>query len=267
MVSLGGVTLFQPTVGRNLDGRLEVFVVGTSRQLWHRWQGSPGGAFVNVTATGGWVPMDGTYTLATQPVIGTNVDGTMEVFGVSWTDGGPIHARQSRPNDYFYNWVRLEGVMTKWAPLAVARNADGRLELFGLGYYDLALYHWTQNGANSASFSSISRLTWTKTFPWMPAVFTNADGTLEIIGVSQEAGLVHAWQITPNLQFTDFFSLRGAPGFSPNVQGVPAVGVNQDGRREVFVAGTNGNLMHAWQTSATRLVEPNKTIMQGLIWY
>jgi hypothetical protein len=266
MQSLGGATLFQPTVGRNADGRLEVFVVGTSRQLWHKWQGSPGGSFVNVPATGGWAPMDPAYRFATQPVIGTNVDGTMELFGVRWEDGAPFHARQSSPNAAFNGFVRMDGVMTKWTPLAVARNADGRLELFGLGYYDLALYHWTQNGANSSSFSTISRLTWTKSFQWIPAVFSNADGTLEIVGVTREAGLSHAWQRNPNTQFTDFFSLRGAPGFSPSTTGIPAVGVNQDGRRELFVQGTAGNLLHAWQSSAWRRQEADGSTQPGLIW-
>jgi hypothetical protein len=267
MQSLGGATLFQPTVGRNADGRLEVFVVGTSRQLWHKWQVSPGGAFVNLPATGGWAPMDANYGFATQPVIGTNLDGTMELFGVQWADGAPFHARQVAPNSAFSGFVKMDGVMTKWTPLAVARNADGRLELFGLGYWDLALYHWTQNGANSPTFSTIGRLSWTKTFRWMPTVFANADGTLEIVGVSQEAGLAHAWQITANQQFTDFFSLRGAPGFSPETQGIVAVGANQDGRRELFVQGMFGNLLHGWQTSSFRGREQDgSTTMPGLIW-
>jgi hypothetical protein len=34
-----------PAVGRNADGRLEVFVVGTDNALWHTWQLSPGGAW------------------------------------------------------------------------------------------------------------------------------------------------------------------------------------------------------------------------------
>lgn len=43
--SLGGVMTSDPTVGRNSDGRMEVFARGSSRDLAHRWQTSPGGGW------------------------------------------------------------------------------------------------------------------------------------------------------------------------------------------------------------------------------
>jgi len=50
--SLGGEPYADVLVGRNQDGRLEVFVEGRSSStppsptgVWHRWQTSPGGAW------------------------------------------------------------------------------------------------------------------------------------------------------------------------------------------------------------------------------
>jgi hypothetical protein len=50
--SLGGEAFSAPLVGRNQDGRLEVFVEGrtagsppTASGVWHRWQTTPGGAW------------------------------------------------------------------------------------------------------------------------------------------------------------------------------------------------------------------------------
>jgi hypothetical protein len=31
-----------PAIARNTDGRLEIFMVGSNRQLYHRWETAPG---------------------------------------------------------------------------------------------------------------------------------------------------------------------------------------------------------------------------------
>ena len=50
--SLGGSWKGTPAVGRNADGRLEVFVEGrTDGRLWHNWQLVPNGTWY------GWVTL------------------------------------------------------------------------------------------------------------------------------------------------------------------------------------------------------------------
>ena len=43
-------------VGRNADGRMEVFVRGTDNALWHKWQTTPNGGW------SGWVSEGGVLT-------------------------------------------------------------------------------------------------------------------------------------------------------------------------------------------------------------
>src|SRR5690349_3086633 len=51
--SLGGILTSSRAVGRNADGRLEVFVRGTDEALWHIWQLTPGGAWSSWASLGG----------------------------------------------------------------------------------------------------------------------------------------------------------------------------------------------------------------------
>jgi len=51
--SLGGVLTSDPAVGRNADGRLEVFVTGTDGALWRKWQVTPNGSW------SGWALLQG----------------------------------------------------------------------------------------------------------------------------------------------------------------------------------------------------------------
>ena len=73
--NLGGQNLRPyPSAARNADGRLEVFVIGGDRALYHIWEESPGGAWHNWDSLGG-------QALA-GPVISTSgPDGRLEIFG------------------------------------------------------------------------------------------------------------------------------------------------------------------------------------------
>jgi hypothetical protein len=43
----GGDWPFIPVVSTNADGRLEIFIVGQNRKLYHRWQEEPNGRWNN----------------------------------------------------------------------------------------------------------------------------------------------------------------------------------------------------------------------------
>jgi hypothetical protein len=79
-------------VGRNADGRLEVFGVDGQGHIRHTWQVAPNGSWL-----GSWLEL---YTdqdrLATLGV-GRNADGRLEVFGVD-PQSHIRHAWQTQPN-------------------------------------------------------------------------------------------------------------------------------------------------------------------------
>ncbi|HZO27881.1 MAG TPA: hypothetical protein VFH48_18030 [Chloroflexota bacterium] len=102
----GGLANVTAAVGRNADGRLELFAFASDGALWHIWQ----------QATGGW---SGWHSLGTPSglfpfglAVGTAADGRLSAFVVVL--GGSA-------------WESLGG---NPGGLDVAANSDGRLEVF-----------------------------------------------------------------------------------------------------------------------------------------
>jgi acylphosphatase len=97
-----------PVVAQNADGRLEVFVVGSDKQLHHRWQTTPNSSsqWSEIwTVLGGehWPP-------SSDPGIGRNADGRLEIFLVG-SDKQLYHRRQTAPNSSTWSeaWISLGG--------------------------------------------------------------------------------------------------------------------------------------------------------------
>jgi len=67
-----GVLTSDITVGKNADGRLELFVRGTDGALWRRWQTAPNGGWSNWASEGG--------VLTSNIAVAQNADGRLEVF-------------------------------------------------------------------------------------------------------------------------------------------------------------------------------------------
>ena len=127
-------------VGRNADGRLEVFGVNSAGNIWHTWQ---------VTPNGGWAGGWGSRTRQRQPQsrVASNADGR-EVFGVN-SAGNIWHTWQVTPNGGWANgWAELYSDSDNLRMLDVGRNADGRLEVFGVNSAGNIWHTWqvTPNG-------------------------------------------------------------------------------------------------------------------------
>jgi acylphosphatase len=219
-----GGAISMPVVGRNADGRLEVFVQGTDGALWHIWQTAPNNGWSGWHSLGGWI---------TQPVVANNADGRLEVF-VRGSDGALWHIWQTAPNGNWSGWHSLGGVMSM---PTVGRNKDGRLEVFAQGT-DGALWHIWQTAPNG-NWSG-----WASLGGWItnPTVANNADGRLEVFVQGSDNALWHIWQTAPSNGWSGWHSLGG---WIRN----PAVGRNKDGRLEVFVQGSDNALWHIWQTA------------------
>ena len=88
--SEGGGLTSNIAVGRNADGRLEVFVRGSDDALWHKWQVSP-----NSGTWSAWATQGGALT--SDIAVGQGADGRLEVF-VRGTDNALWHKWQTRPS-------------------------------------------------------------------------------------------------------------------------------------------------------------------------
>src|SRR6266700_3711569 len=239
--------LTMPGVGKNADGRLEAFTIGSDGALWHIWQTSPGqGPWSN------WFSSDQPATSLANaqfpPSIAQNADGRLEAFTVG-TDGALWHIYQVAPNGTWSSWTprgKPPNLNAVNAPF-VAQNADGRLEAFTVGT-DGALWHvWqtTPNGtcSNWASMGLPKAVSITSP----PTVEKNKDGRLEVLVSGHDGALWHIWQTVPGSVWGNWDSLGTPPNISINSS--PFVSKKDDGRLEAFVNGSDGSLWHCWQVS------------------
>lgn len=169
------------------------------------------------------------------------------------------------------------------ASRAVAPNGDGRLELAYVGSDGVVRHFWQDGGAGwlgPAAFPGSSRALGFAT------VVQAGDGPLEVYAVTPDGGVARVRQLAPNVNWGGWQSLGGTMkdvvvaalradssralvgigrdrqlyyAVDPNLndwrplggawQGIPALGVNADGRLEVFAVTPTGILQHRWELS------------------
>ncbi|HYI46880.1 MAG TPA: matrixin family metalloprotease [Allosphingosinicella sp.] len=228
--SLGGVITSRIAVGRNADGRLEVFARGTDNALWHIWQTAPNNGW------SAWASLGGVIT--SNPTVISNADGRLQVFARG-TDNAVWHRRQAAAGGGWANWASLGGGMI--GNIAAARNADGRLQLFIRGL-DSALWHIRQTTAGGA-WSAWASLGGGMTAD--PVAISNSNGRLHVFVRGTDNAVWHRRQTAAGgTSWTSWASLGGA------IIGNFSAGRNADGRLELFVRGTDHALWHIWQTAA-----------------
>src|SRR5262249_35828862 len=88
-------------IGRNADGRLEVFALDAhSGSAWHCLQAAPGGAF------GPWSMLGNAVGLG-HIAVASNADGRLELFAIDTAAGLAWHNWQVAPNGGWHGWQRL----------------------------------------------------------------------------------------------------------------------------------------------------------------
>ncbi len=240
--SLGGATMLAShCVIANLDGRIEVFAVGTDGAVWHNFQNVPN---AGPTDWSGWNSVGGTVIGA--PCVARNANGTLEVFACG-TDNALWHISQTSAPDWGSNWNSLGGQILTGGlvvipVICVGTNTDGRLEAFVRGV-DGSPYHNAQNqpNANTGDWTGWNSLDKTRTVVQL-AVASNADGRLELFAIGTDEALWHISQTQAADWGSAWNSLGGA------VLGLLTVGANLDGRLEAFVRGPDYGWWHIWQT-------------------
>ena len=282
-VTLGGPTseqfpfsarvLEQLAVGRNQDGRQELFAVwsfnGAFARVFQKWQIAPNGGW------SGWSEMPFSFGStevrgSERITVGRNEDGRQELFVITREfviDEAPVlqHIWQVFPNAGWSEWESLgkprdafpEPQDRDLSQPVVQKNADGHLEVFALGNgafcnrwqerpLNIPVIKWRHEGWNA------------KPRPKPEVGLTSLEaainvggqltGHIEVFGLGDDGALWHAWQIDQAPHWSRWESLA-----SPvvNIRGADrlTVGTHRDGRLEVFVVGNDGAV---WRVSQTR---------------
>ncbi|MDB6020774.1 MAG: hypothetical protein JWQ04_631 [Pedosphaera sp.] len=232
-----------PCAARTSDGRMEVFAVGKSGNLYHDYQNSPSGSW------SGWIAMGTSGNVWPQnciPSVGVNPDGRLEVFIVG-TDGTVNHIWQKvAGSSATTNWStfgQFSSHISTTAKLAVGNWANGNLDVFAIGT-DGVLYHNYVGSSGWTGFQSLGG-SWSQGADI--AVSKEKDGREEVFVVGSTGNLYNNWQTTINgTTWNGWHDLSGA--LSQTVR--TAVGRNSDGRLEAFTIGTDGVAYHEYETAA-----------------
>lgn len=124
--------LISLAVGRNKDGRLELFGVGPDNRIWHTWQKTPNGDWL-----GRWDELYSDTDLMNYLWVISNPDGRLELFGIRtnpffFWENRVWHTWQMSANGNWNGaWAEIEAEGGR-RTMAVATNVDGRVELVGV---------------------------------------------------------------------------------------------------------------------------------------
>ena len=264
----GGV-LGDPVVGKNSDGRLEVFCRGQDGEIKHIWQtDAVKDVWSNWESLGGGSPR---LNAVGNPTVGTNFDGRLDVFVSARTAATGLTLRHiwqtSSPSAPHWKWQ--PGAM--WEDLGghlagspvVGTNGDGRLEVFARGSAN-ELEHVSQVVKSRFPDGGRVDLGWSG---WEalgsggisgdPAVGTNTDGRLEVFVHGARNALWHIWQMSASS--IPLGQKNTVVGWSPweslggiGVAGDPVVSADLDGRLEVFVRAADPAGTSLWYRRQTR---------------
>lgn len=145
-------------VGRNVDGRLDLFWTDSNSTIMRASQVGPNQYFANPVSTGG----------ATNAAMSTgrNADGRVEIF-VQGTNSSTFHLYQTIGNPGSWAgsaWEAMSPPFLSGGPPSVAVNADGRIELFERSDGDGSIQHTWQSSANRPFGSWVSLNPWLQPF-------------------------------------------------------------------------------------------------------
>lgn len=184
-------------IARNIDGRLDQFLVDSAGRAWFRWQTAPSGGWSTTKPWGDQPLGNMPYgTILRSIAAETNADGKISVVATS-TRGEVWHKMQDQAAVSWGGWQQIDG---QAKAVALAPNKNGRLELFAVDDAG-RIQHRTQTAAGSNS--------WT---PWAPlpvdglgtervvsiAAETNADGRISLFATNRVGELREVVQASPD---------------------------------------------------------------------
>jgi GR25 family glycosyltransferase involved in LPS biosynthesis len=249
-------------VGKNQDGRQEVFALASDGNIWQIWQQAPNG----VWSDWGKLGQPSVGIRCSEPItVASNLDLRQELFVVG-RDDALWHIWQVVPNAEWSSWDSLgkpEG--GEFSRPLVQKNGDGRLEVFASDNEAFCSRWqeepnsrvWRNKGWEEKPKPAIG-LTWLR-------VALNFQDRIEAFAFGEDGALWHAWQIGKAPYWSDWQPL-GGPSAKIRTADHLTIGTNQDGRLEVFLIGQDGAVWHIWQRHRlpfriSRRTRPNPRVL------
>lgn len=189
-------------------------------------------------AWGGWRPLPGGTGFTGVPAATLAKDGRLMVFGRT-TNGQTGYFYQAAPNSGAWHGPLSLGTRQVTSAPAVVGWPDGHLEVFAR-LPDGTLGQTSQLGAtNATGWSGWVSLGGHLAGP--PRAALDDTGHPQVFALGPDGGLgVDAYA---NGRWRGWRPLPGGHAYT----GTPAVGMNADGRLEVFARTTSGQVTHVWQ--------------------
>lgn len=227
------------SAARNAYGQLQLFASDFNGRMKHNEQRAGGGGWT------GWSEFGGSGFALARPAVARNADGRLEVFAQR---GGDLYHRwEQSPGGSWSGWENLGGDFASGAfsNFAVAANSAGLLELFGVDKDGDLAHNYQRASGGWAGWRDRGG-----DFPVgaVPAVASNDDGRLEVFLIARDGTLMHIWQTAPTSGWSGWGSLGGTGQLNRGDFWGPGVGVNADGRLEVFARfAADQRIYHRWQ--------------------
>lgn len=242
---LSGTTLLNPVAVTWGAPRLDVFLVGPDRQLYHYWQ--QGGSVWGLESWGGNL-----NPLTRISVVSWGV-GRLDVFGVDdngalqhfWQDGGSAHFQESWGN----NSITGTGWSFSASPTAVSWGV-GRLDVFLIGTNG-SLDHFSQYDGAQPVLTPLGGQFASGTGMTAPQVVSWGMGRLDVFVAAFNGNLWHYWEDGATNTSQDAFGQENIGGnwirFTLNTITSPVVTTWGVGRLDLFLIDNGGSLWHIWQ--------------------
>ena len=236
------------TVGANGDGTLVLAAGNQFSQLsyasqtawsngWSAWTALPPVPGGGGDAAGVAADADGRLQLF---LVGTTGGHLYRNGQVSWSNGWSGWQDHGAPDG-----AELYG------PVTAARSGDGRIEVFAIDTHG-SLWNVRQTAPSSAysGWNAYGNPGVAVEDP--PALARSADGRLELFVRGQDSLLYHQWETAVGtFSWSGWNSFDAASTPDKRFTDHPVVAPSADGRLELFLRGGDGNMYHAWQTSAS----------------
>jgi serine/threonine protein kinase len=221
---------FRVATALNADSSPELFAVAKNGDL--EANHFAGGAWA------GWQPLPGGGVFTGVPAAALAKDGRLMVFART-TSGLTGYFYQAAPDSAAWHGPLSLGTRQVTSAPAVVAWPDGHLQVFAR-FANGTLGQTAQLGTASATgWSGWGSLGGHLAGP--PRVALDDTGHPQVFALGPDGGLgVDAYG---NGRWQGWRALPGGHGYT----GMPAVGMNEDGRLEVFSRTTSGTVRHVWQ--------------------
>jgi hypothetical protein len=186
--------------------------------------------------------------------VAAGADGLLQLFLVDSWGGHLYRMGQVSGGNGWSGWQDhgAPGAANLAGPVTAARSGDGRIEVFAIDT-DGSVWNVRQtapygaySGWNAYGNPGVG-------LEDRPALARSADGRLELFVRSQDDGqLHHQWETAVGtFSWSGWNSFDAATAPDKRFTDHPVVAASADGRLELFLTGGDGNMYHAWQTSAS----------------